>query len=167
VRPKISKPKAQVEKHSELRSELTVMPRTEEAQWWYDAVYSTVQLIPAGQCTSYGHIALLLGYPQRARQVGVCLKHLPSFDPAAPERHFYHEQNVPWQRVVNAKGGISPRGDGGSGALRQVQSLRTEGVVVNDEGNGIAEAWVDLGRWGWFPTKIPGEEDSESENEED
>lgn len=142
------------------------MPRTEEAQWWYDAVYSTVQLIPPGRCTSYGHIALLLGYPQRARQVGVCLKHLPSFDSTDPDRHFYHDQNVPWQRVVNAKGGISPRGDGGAGASRHVQKLRAEGIVVNDQGNGIAEAWVDMERWGWFPTRIPGEE-SESDDEDD
>lgn len=142
------------------------MPRTEEAQWWYDAVYSTVQLIPPGRCTSYGHIALLLGYPQRARQVGVCLKHLPSFDPTDPDGHFYHDQNVPWQRVVNAKGGISPRGDGGAGASRHVQKLRGEGIVVNDQGNGIAEAWVDMERWGWFPTRIPGEE-SEPDDEGD
>jgi methylated-DNA-protein-cysteine methyltransferase related protein len=74
---------------------------------------------------------------------------------------------VPWQRVVNAKGGISPRGDGGLGASRQVQRLRSEGVVVNDQGNGIAEAWVDLERWGWFPARIPGEEESESDDEEE
>lgn len=141
------------------------MPRTEEAQWWYDAVYSTIQLIPPGQCTSYGHIALLLGFPQRARQVGVCLKHLPSFDPTNPERYFYHDQNVPWQRVVNAKGGISPRGDGGLGANRQVQSLRSEGIQVHDQTNQIAESWVDLGRCGWFPSSIPGQE-GEDEDEE-
>lgn len=41
---------------------------------------------------------------QRPRQVGVCLKHLP-VDPSA---RFNHE-NVPWQRVINAKGVISPR----------------------------------------------------------
>jgi methylated-DNA-protein-cysteine methyltransferase related protein len=158
---------ATCETYNTERIKFAIMPRTEEAQWWYDAVYSTVQLIPPGQCTSYGHIAVLLGHPQRARQVGVCLKHLPSFDPSSPDRHFYHDQNVPWQRVVNAKGGISPRGDGGLGASRQVQQLRREGVVVNDQGNGIAEAWVDLGRWGWFPARIPGEEESESDDEEE
>jgi hypothetical protein len=41
---------------------------------------------------------------QRPRQVGVVLKHLPS-DPSA---RFNHD-NVPWQRVINAKGVISPR----------------------------------------------------------
>ena len=42
---------------------------------------------------------------QRPRQVGVCLKHLPADDTSAR----FHHDNVPWQRVINAKGIISPR----------------------------------------------------------
>ena len=141
------------------------MPRSEEVEWWYSAVYSAVQKIPPGKCTSYGHIAFLLDNPQRARQVGVCLKHLPSFDPAMPYQHIYHENNVPWQRVVNAKGGVSPRGDGGAGAARQIQSLRNEGITVNDQGNGLSEAWIDMDRWGWFPDRLPGEETDEEDSE--
>lgn len=41
------------------------------------------------------------------RQVGVCLKHLPSS--SANTQHHFHDANVPWQRVINAKGVISPR----------------------------------------------------------
>lgn len=37
------------------------MPRTEEAEWWFYAVYGAVQEIPHGKVTSYGHIARLLG----------------------------------------------------------------------------------------------------------
>lgn len=37
------------------------MPRSEEAEWWANAVYSAIQEIPHGKVTSYGHIALLLG----------------------------------------------------------------------------------------------------------
>jgi methylated-DNA-protein-cysteine methyltransferase-like protein len=37
------------------------MPRTDEAEFWFNAVYAAVQQIPAGKVTSYGHIALLLG----------------------------------------------------------------------------------------------------------
>ena len=44
---------------------------------------------------------------QRPRQVGVCLKHLPRREEVEDAR--FHHENVPWQRVVNAKGGISPR----------------------------------------------------------
>lgn len=41
---------------------------------------------------------------QRPRQVGTCLKYLSQHS-----RGHFHSGNVPWQRVVNAKGGISPR----------------------------------------------------------
>lgn len=41
------------------------------------------------------------------RQVGICLKHLPSS--SAHTQHHFHDANVPWQRVINAKGVISPR----------------------------------------------------------
>jgi len=45
-----------------------------------------------------------------SRQVGVCLKHLPSLstDPSK-KPPTWHSGNVPWQRVINNKGGISPR----------------------------------------------------------
>lgn len=42
---------------------------------------------------------------QRPRQVGVCLKALPSADSGM---HF-NSSTVPWQRVINAKGMISHR----------------------------------------------------------
>lgn len=41
------------------------------------------------------------------RQVGICLKHLPAFAPGT--EHYFHSENVPWQRVISAKGTISPR----------------------------------------------------------
>lgn len=41
------------------------------------------------------------------RQVGVCLKHLPSY--TATGEHYFHDRNVPWQRVISSKGVISPR----------------------------------------------------------
>lgn len=45
------------------------MPRTDEAEWWFNAVYSAVQEIPRGFVTSYGHIARLLG----KREYGCCV----------------------------------------------------------------------------------------------
>lgn len=41
------------------------------------------------------------------RQVGVCLKHLPDASDQPDAR--YNEDTVPWQRVINSKGTISPR----------------------------------------------------------
>lgn len=40
---------------------LAPMPRSDEAEWWFTAVYQAVQEIPYGKVTSYGHIARLLG----------------------------------------------------------------------------------------------------------
>jgi len=144
------------------------MPKeqSEEAQWWFQAVYSAIQQIPYGKCTSYGHIALLLGFPRRARQVGVCLKHLPTYDPSDPEKFFFHDENVPWQRVVNSKGGISPRGDGGGAANRQAERLRAEGVEVQ-EARGVEEMSVDFRAYGWFPKRLPGEESEDEDEDED
>jgi len=137
---------------------------SDEAQAFYHDVYTAIQQIPYGRVTTYSHIANLTGYPKRPRQVGVCLKYLPSFDPAEPSRHFFHGDNVPWQRVVNSKGGISFRDRAGSGSAggltpmeEQKRRLRAEGVEVNDDTRG-EESWVDLQRWGWFPPCLPGEE---------
>ncbi|PGH00850.1 hypothetical protein AJ80_09102 [Polytolypa hystricis UAMH7299] len=137
------------------------MPRTDEAEWWFNAVYDAVQQIPHGKVTSYGHIARLLGCPQRSRQVGICLKHLPSNAPGTD--HFYHEQNVPWQRVINAKGMIPHRGPGS--AARQATALQGEGVIVHSDAMG--EFSVDLGRYGWFPDRLEGDESASEEEEEE
>ncbi|PYH49766.1 MGMT family protein [Aspergillus saccharolyticus JOP 1030-1] len=152
------------------------MPRSDEAEWWINAVYEAIQEIPYGRVTSYGHIALLLGYPKRPRQVGVSLKHLPSAPSdaaaeaieeaeagAASTTPFFHSGNVPWQRVINSKGMISHRGPGS--AERQAEALRAEGVEV--EVDSMGEFYVDLGRFGWFPEVLPSEEGLDSEEEEE
>ncbi|KAB5583500.1 6-O-methylguanine DNA methyltransferase [Coniochaeta sp. 2T2.1] len=126
------------------------MARSDEAEAFFFAVYSAVQEIPHGKVTSYGHIAKLVGTPQRPRQVGVCLKHLPD-DPSA---RFNHD-NVPWQRVINAKGVISPRSQP-SGSQNQAAALEAEGVTVGRSAMG--ELTVDFGEFGWFPRILPSEE---------
>jgi methylated-DNA-protein-cysteine methyltransferase related protein len=138
--------------------------QSDEASWWFHAVYSAIQQIPYGRVTSYGHIAVLLGFPKRARQVGVCLKHLPDYDPTDPDQFYFHGDNVPWQRVINSKGGISPRGDGGLAANRQAVKLREEGVEVL-EGRGMEEAHVDFSVYGWFPDRLPNDEDDDDQSE--
>ncbi|KAF2236125.1 MGMT family protein [Viridothelium virens] len=126
------------------------MPRSDEAAAWFSAVYSAVREIPPGRVTSYGHIAYLLGKPQCPRQVGVCLKHLPS----ASDDNPYHDDNVPWQRVINSKGGISPRGP--SGASRQADALRQEGVQVQQ--GSLGEFFIDFATYGWFPDTLPSDD---------
>ncbi|KAL3425809.1 6-O-methylguanine DNA methyltransferase [Phlyctema vagabunda] len=126
------------------------MARTDEAEAFFHAVYSAIQEIPRGKVTSYGHIARLVGTPQRPRQVGVCLKHLPN-DDSLP----FHNANVPWQRVISSKGIISPRGHP-SGAANQALALQGEGVIVVT--GSLGELKVDLTEYGWFPRQLPSEE---------
>ncbi|KLU89445.1 MGMT family protein [Magnaporthiopsis poae ATCC 64411] len=126
------------------------MPQSDEAAAFFHAVYSAVQEIPPGKVTTYGRIAELVGFPQRPRQVGVCLKHLPE----DPEARFNHD-NVPWQRVINAKGIISPRSQP-SGARNQAAALRAEGVEVSTSAMG--ELMVDFNEYGWFPDELPSEQ---------
>ncbi|KAI1329273.1 hypothetical protein F5Y16DRAFT_105068 [Xylariaceae sp. FL0255] len=96
---------------------------------------------------------------RRPRQVGVCLKHL-SHD--AGER--YNSGNVPWQRVINAKGIISPRSQP-SGARNQAAALQGEGVEVST--GALGELMVDFGEYGWFPRSLPSEENEDDDDSED
>ncbi|TDZ35048.1 Alkyltransferase-like protein 1 [Colletotrichum spinosum] len=126
------------------------MARTDEAEAFFHAVYCAVQEIPFGKVTTYGHIARLIGTPERPRQVGICLKHLPT-DPSSR----FNNETVPWQRVINAKGAISPRSQP-TGARSQADALRAEDVEVTQTAMGEFE--VDFESYGWFPDLLPSEE---------
>ncbi|ODV98573.1 hypothetical protein PACTADRAFT_184824 [Pachysolen tannophilus NRRL Y-2460] len=105
----------------------------EETLSFYYAVYQEVQLIPYGKITSYGHIAKLISRPLNSRQVGQALKILNHFN-SGEENVLYNTNNVPWWRVVNYKGMISPRENGGM--LAQKAKLEEEGVVVAEYEDG-------------------------------
>ena len=87
----------------------------------YELIWREVRKIPRGKVATYGQIAELAGLEGHARQVGYALHNLP-------ERN-----DVPWHRVVNAKGEISPRSAGDSHEL-QAMLLRAEGVVPDPRG---------------------------------
>ncbi|KAH0543708.1 hypothetical protein FGG08_002024 [Glutinoglossum americanum] len=127
------------------------MARTDEAEAFFTAVYLACQEIPRGRVTSYGHIGRLIGKPECPRQVGICLRHLPT-DPDAE----FNSDSVPWQRVINSRGVISPRRHS-SGASRQATALEQEGVAV--ERGSLGELKVDLEVYGWFPRRLPSRED--------
>ena len=59
----------------------------------WEEVYRIVRRIPRGRVMSYGQIAELLSRPLSARAVGWAMNQCPN--------------GLPWQRVVNAAGGIS------------------------------------------------------------
>lgn len=98
----------------------------------YQRIWAMVRQIPQGRVATYGQVASLAGLPGHARQVGYALHALA------------RGEDVPWQRVINAKGEVSPRSeDGWEGYQRHL--LEEEGVVFNDRGR------VDLGRYRWQP----------------
>lgn len=99
---------------------------------FYERVYAITRQIPRGQVTTYGTIAALCGQPLASRAVGYALRALPP------------TSDVPWQRVINKQGKVSPRGghERGEAALQRVL-LEREGVVFD------ADDRVDLGRFGW------------------
>jgi methylated-DNA-protein-cysteine methyltransferase related protein len=70
---------------------------------------------------SYGQIAELAGLEGHARQVGYALHALPA------------GSGVPWHRIVNAKGEISPRSAGDSHELQRML-LEAEGVTFDGKG---------------------------------
>lgn len=93
-------------------------------------VLANIRRIPLGRVATYGQIARLSGKPQAPRQVGNILSGLKPAD-----------GDVPWQRVVNAQGGVSPRL--GYGAEIQRQLLEAEGVEFG------SEAHCSLARYQW------------------
>lgn len=91
--------------------------------------YAIVDSIPRGRVATYGQVAREAGLPRHARHVGASLRRLPA------------SSGLPWHRVVNARGEISPRAC--PGFLRQRRLLEAEGVVFREEGR------VDLNRFRW------------------
>lgn len=93
----------------------------------YERIYEAVMQIPEGHVSTYGQIAGLAGIPRGARQVGYAMAALGRGRPR-PE--------VPWYRVVNAKGESSI-------GEEQIVRLEAEGVVFNEQGR------IDLKIFGW------------------
>lgn len=105
------------------------MTASNKTKSMYQRIYDVVRSIPLGRVMTYGQVAKLAGGCS-ARNVGYAMAALP-FD-----------SGVPWQRVINAKGEVSPRVDG-RGHLIQRQVLETEGVIFNKKGK------VDLKLYRW------------------
>jgi methylated-DNA-protein-cysteine methyltransferase-like protein len=81
-------------------------------------IYEAVQQVPVGTVSTYGDIAAIIGGGIDAWTVGQALNQIPKGS---------HE-DVPWQRIVNAQGGIST-----SGPLQR-KLLEDEGIGFDDRG---------------------------------
>ncbi len=97
----------------------------------YEAFYAVVRRVPRGRVTTYGAVADAAGLRGRARQVGYAMAALPD------------GSQVPWHRVINARGEVSPRRGGSAFQSIQRTLLEAEGVEFDARGR------VDLQRFGW------------------
>ena len=95
----------------------------------YQRIWRTVATIPYGYVATYGQIAELAGIARGARQVGYALHQIPE------------GLELPWHRVINARGEISfPRAS--TNYRRQREQLHREGIV-------FVRGRIDLNVFGW------------------
>lgn len=103
-------------------------------------IWDLVCRIPRGRVATYGQLAKMLPPPE-----GVEAKSYLSLGPRwVGSAMAKCPDDVPWQRVINSKGGISLR----PGADEQRRMLEEEGVEFNSRG------CVDLERFGWDAAKM-------------
>ena len=105
---------------------------------FYRQVYELVAQIPFGRVMTYGQIAVILGKPTAARAVGYALHNLPP------------DTNVPWQRVLNSQGKISPRG-----AADVLHEPVLQRILLEHEGIEFdAQGKIVLPRYLWEPDSL-------------
>jgi methylated-DNA-protein-cysteine methyltransferase-like protein len=122
-------------------SSQTRLAEPADRQAFNELVFDIVRAIPSGRVMTYGAIGALIPAPKnidplayrrvRARWVGYAMA-------ACPE-------DAPWQRVVNAKGQVSPRP--GHGPPVQRVLLEGEGIIF-ERGDKL-----DLGSLAWSPSQ--------------
>ncbi len=103
----------------------------------FERICQVVRQIPAGRVASYGQVALVAG-ANSARLVGNAMARLPP------------GSEVPWHRVINSQGKISPRREGKPDP-RQRRHLKAEGVSLDRKGrvDCAAVAWPGPS-WQWL-----------------
>jgi len=100
----------------------------------YQRIYAVVRRIPRGRIATYGQVAELAGLGGHARQVGYALHALTAGDA------------LPWHRVLNAQGRVSPRAEPGGDRVQRAL-LEREGVRFDTGGR------ADIARFGWRPRR--------------
>jgi len=100
---------------------------------FHEKFYAVIARIPKGRVVTYGQIAAMAGLGRRARMVGQALRSTPD------------GLEIPWHRVINSQGTVSPRGGLGWEEGYQRHLLEEEGVVFDARGR------IDLERFRWDP----------------
>lgn len=99
------------------------------------AVVKVVKSVPKGKVVSYGQVALYVGIPRAAIQVGTTLRNLEFV------------ADLPWWRVINNAGYISIKGNIEHDAAMQKALLEEDGVVVSDKFD------LDINKYRWRPSE--------------
>ncbi len=94
-----------------------------------ERIFTVVRQVPPGRVTTYGAVAKIVG-GCTARLVGYAMAATPD------------GSHVPWQRVINSQGKISPHGFGYGSAIQR-QLLEEEGIVFDLSGK------INLQKYGW------------------
>ena len=100
----------------------------------YDRIYNIVRQIPHGKVATYGQVAELAGLAGKARLVGYALYRVD----------LKHE-DVPWHRVINAKGEVSYSQVRHGADYLQRSLLEDEGIEFSPEGK------IKLSQYRWRP----------------
>jgi methylated-DNA-protein-cysteine methyltransferase related protein len=102
------------------------MPFSLPQQALFPRIYAVTRQVPRGKVTTYGDVAQRVGAGCDARLVGYAMANCPD--------------DVPWQRVINAQGKISLRGET---AAKQRLRLEAEGLTFDPRGR------IDLKMYRW------------------
>ena len=105
----------------------------------YQKIYAAVRRIPRGKVATYGDVAHLAGLPRQPRLVGYALHATPD------------GVDIPWHRVVNARGTISTGRGVTGGELPQRFRLEREGIVFDQ----VGRLSLDRYRWKRAPRRAP------------
>ncbi|MBD2114636.1 MULTISPECIES: MGMT family protein [Cyanophyceae] len=100
----------------------------------YERIYAVVRQIPPGQVATYGQVAELAGLIGKPRLVGYALYRVDMTT-----------DDVPWQRVINAKGEVSESPLRHGSDYLQRAMLEDEGIEFDHRGR------IDLGKYKWRP----------------
>jgi methylated-DNA-protein-cysteine methyltransferase-like protein len=102
----------------------------------YDQVYAVVRQIPPGKVATYGQVAELANLPGQARLVGYALYRVDM------------DADVPWHRVINAKGEVSRSPFRNGTDYLQQELLEQEGITFSTTGK------IRLSQYRWQPQTL-------------
>ncbi len=100
-----------------------------------ERVIKVIRMIPTGKVMSYGQVALYVGVPRAARQVGWIMRSVET------------KVDMPWWRVLNNAGRLTIKGNIYNDQPLQKKLLEPEGIVISDDYE------LDIKKYRFIPTE--------------